>query len=429
MLSYIIKLFSSKAKCLNCILFGLYIYYWGHLFHNYIFVNEKWTRVFNLIGFCIIIYGFFKIKKSVQKCEPGFLFVYYFYILVCVINVIIGVPLMINDGRLSELISDPQSMGMYLIGFAFLIPVKLSYVRQVIRWAFLYAFTSLVFSLFFFNDLFIDASQILHSMIGWDGYVLGRPQEPAILLMPIAAFFIFFTKFPIKYRVFLVIAFFFALCAAALSGRRGVAAILFGYLIIAICFHLLKEKRRLIISCLIMLLAIIPFVQYGGLDNIDKIFEENFVILYERMNEDTRKGVEVDFYKDMVETYDWIIGRGMAGTYKSVELSEVDRLHRTVVETGYLNIILHGGLLMLVPYILLLLYSFFRGFFFSNNSFLKSCALFVLYHFFLLYPSGHLRLTLEVFILFIFMRICMSPRWRNMSNQDIDEHIFKSVIS
>ena len=36
---------------------------------------------------------------------------------------------------------------------------------------------------------------------------------------------------------------------------------------------------------------------------------------------------------------DWIIGRGMTGTYYCWEVSDIDRLNRLVIETGYLNII------------------------------------------------------------------------------------------
>lgn len=48
-------------------------------------------------------------------------------------------------------------------------------------------------------------------------------------------------------------------------------------------------------------------------------------------------------------------GRGMDGTYRSPSVAELDTMNRRGIETGYLNIILHGGLFC---YFLILLYCF-----------------------------------------------------------------------
>ena len=54
---------------------------------------------------------------------------------------------------------------------------------------------------------------------------------------------------------------------------------------------------------------------------------------------------------------EWLFGRGMDGTYRSPSVAELDTMNRRGIETGYLNIILHGGLFLLFPYIIILLYS------------------------------------------------------------------------
>ena len=41
----------------------------------------------------------------------------------------------------------------------------------------------------------------------------------------------------------------------------------------------------------------------------------------------------------------------MDGTYRSPSVAELDTMNRRGIETGYLNIILHGGLFLLFPYI------------------------------------------------------------------------------
>ena len=375
------------------------------------------------MGIFFIIWGFINIGKSVKYCDKNGRRLYNVFIVICLINFVYGIPELYQSGRINELFANNQTSWMYLIGLAFLIPANTKYITQIINWAFLYALTSLLFSLYFFTDFYIDAERIILSMIGWDAYVLNRPQEPSMMLVPIAAFLVFYRYYPKIWKYILLIAMPMALIASSMAGRRTATISLIGYLIIAFYLHIAKQKSRLANLIIIIFLGSFVFVESGGLNSIGSYFEKNFVIMNERMDVDSRSNVEYEFYKDMKEPVDWIFGRGMAGTYKSLELSQINKLNRSIIETGYLNVILHGGLLMLIPYVILLLYSFVMGFFRSHSYFVKSCALFVIYHFILLYPGGHLRLTLEFLILFIFMRICLSSSWRSKSDTEIMQSI------
>ena len=117
---------------------------------------------------------------------------------------------------------------------------------------------------------------------------------------------------------------------------------------------------------------------------------------------------------------DWIFGRGMSGTYRCPDEGDPTRI---VIETGYLNMILHGGLVMLIPFVTLLLYSSYKGFFCSNSYFVKSCSLIVFFHLLQLFPGGHLRLTMDSLIVFVFIRICISSSWRNKTDNLIINNI------
>ena len=61
----------------------------------------------------------------------------------------------------------------------------------------------------------------------------------------------------------------------------------------------------------------------------------------------------------------------MTGTYYCWEVSDIDRLNRLVIETGYLNIILKGGIFLLLPYVFFCIKSFFLGYFKSKNMLTK----------------------------------------------------------
>ena len=127
----------------------------------------------------------------------------------------------------------------------------------------------------------------------------------------------------------------------------------------------------------------------------------------------------------MSSSVDWVFGRGMNGTYRSPSAAFIDRLDRIMIETGYLNMILHGGLLLLIPYVFLLLYAFYKGFFCSNSLLLQSCSIYVLIHMVMLYPEGTPKLTLDYFILFVFIRMCITEEWREISDNRVMKLLFK----
>lgn len=107
------------------------------------------------------------------------------------------------------------------------------------------------------------------------------------------------------------------------------------------------------------------------------LLDNTFQVLFGRIDQDTRSGTEIDFYKNFT-AIDWLVGRGVNGTYRSLAVSDIDRLQRFVCETGYLNFILHGGVVLLVPYLFLLLNSIFKGLKKQTIAFLDA-ALYIYY--------------------------------------------------
>lgn len=99
-------------------------------------------------------------------------------------------------------------------------------------------------------------------------------------------------------------------------------------------------------------------------------------------------------------------GRGMDGTYRSPSVAELDTMNRRGIETGYLNIILHGGLFLLFPYIIILLYSVINNVARRKDSYFSlSVIVYIIFHFVWLYPSGTPKLNLEYFVLWNFIAI------------------------
>ena len=85
-----------------------------------------------------------------------------------------------------------------------------------------------------------------------------------------------------------------------------------------------------------------------------------------------------DFNNDFTSNNDWIFGRGLEGrVYRSIHSEGSSE----TIENGFLTILLRGGLLYLVPFILILLRASYLGLFCSRNDLAKALGCIILIHF------------------------------------------------
>lgn len=151
-----------------------------------------------------------------------------------------------------------------------------------------------------------------------------------------------------------------------------------------------------------------------------------FSFLIERGEEDTRSGVEVWMYADMSST-DWIIGKGIKGKYYCPIVENVNDAegagYRDNIETGYLQIILKGGIISLTLLLLMFIPAVYKGLFKSNNVLSKAAAMWVLLWIVYLYPSGGIVFTMNYLLVWVSVGICYSEKIRNLSNNTIKTYL------
>lgn len=182
-----------------------------------------------------------------------------------------------------------------------------------------------------------------------------------------AAFLLAFLKFFSPHRricILLVYLFYFLLMV--LNARRNVVASLFLYGLVAVLsnfkWNISNFLKFVAPSILLIFVLILNFT-----------FLSNTVLqnLLGRLDEDTRSNVELLMLADFASSpvTDTILGRGMDGTYFhddfSVEGEEQDN-ERTVVETGYLNFVLKGGIIYMLLVVIITITSIVRGLKHSN---------------------------------------------------------------
>ena len=152
---------------------------------------------------------------------------------------------------------------------------------------------------------------------------------------------------------------------------------------------------------------------------------EAFKTLTDRMLDDTRSENENYWRKDFLsKPYDLFIGRGLDGTYAS-DIYDLDEYHitknRSWIETGYMDIIMKGGLVSMLLLLLIAIPAMYKGLFNTRNMFTKGAAIMILIWVINLYPdSMGIYFSMQHIIVWICIGICYSKSIRNLSDYNIE---------
>lgn len=231
------------------------------------------------------------------------------------------------------------------------------------------------------------------------------------LIAPLVLFLMkdFISKKDWRYATLNIIV---ALLVAIIAGRRSSS---FAYVLVFIASYFVVFRKSASATINIFVLAAIGITliyQMGLLD-----------FFLSKIDNDSRSGVVENFYADMDE-YTWIFGRGALGTYYDPSpLFEHINGNRSEIETGYLNMILKGGIIYLVLYLIVLLKAFYIGYFKTNNDFTKAFACICLITCIELIPYGIQSFNMKYVAIWLGVGICLNRRVRSMTNIEIKKAI------
>lgn len=151
-----------------------------------------------------------------------------------------------------------------------------------------------------------------------------------------------------------------------LNARRNTSFTLLLYAFIAYMFLVSSSvKRHKLKAIFLIFVSIISGLMLCL--NFESLTSGLFRSMADRVMEDTRSGVEELFFLDFANApkTDWIFGRGMDGGYYQIMVNEETceiNDNRTAIETGYLNMMLKGGLVYDVVIVLIMLLAIKRGY-------------------------------------------------------------------
>lgn len=251
--------------------------------------------------------------------------------------------------------------------------------------------------------------------------------EDSIKYLCFPNFFLFlsFSKLTKKQKIVSILVFIVGFLIAILSARRSLVWIFAWTFMVFVFINYLRKGSKLKKIVLILMTLVIGF---GTTILYNLFFETLFGELIERLDNDTRGAVLRDFHNDM-DTVSWIAGRGISGEYNLYETdyvfgSDDEMLEiRNIIEAGYLNLILKGGLIYLIPFSIIIFIALKNGIFKSKNYYLKVCSGFIILYVVESIPAGVLMFNIRFFLLWYCIAMCWNKKVINATDQEIEKHL------
>ncbi|WP_348810440.1 hypothetical protein [Flavobacterium maritimum] len=222
---------------------------------------------------------------------------------------------------------------------------------------------------------------------------------------------------PKKYKWFAIFTSLFILFLFAFLARRGGVVIIALYFFGMFYLYLQQSKSRNVFLKFVFIGVIISIIFV----TVNTYSNSTFSLLFNRINEDTRSDVDETLIKYLTTENAWLFGEGIEGAYKHPAFDVPRYTH----ETGYLYLILKGGIIYLIFYVFLLLHAFYVGFFKTRNRLTKALALYVFFHVVFLIPYGLPSFGLEYLFVWIAFALCESLSWRSMTNEQVKYYLAK----
>lgn len=304
----------------------------------------------------------------------------------------------------------PFTFFCYLVPLVILFPRNLQVYRKFFNATLIFGVTCILFVFYYFP--------ILHNPVRADRQSLGAAETCFSLAFPLGILLLTYIYHPKKLLYFAGIVLTISLYFLIYRARRGAMFLCLSTIAASGMIYLIYTKRTVLIIILSVLFALIGSVLVSNV-KLPGLFD----FLMERKDEDTRSLVEIAMKADM-QTKDWLLGKGIDGSYFCPGIDEGNLTgYRNIIETGYLQIILKGGILSLILMALIILPAIYLGLFKSKNVLSKAAGMYALLWVVYLYPTVVTTFNFYYIMLWIFVGICYSKTIRQLPDITIKNHL------
>jgi hypothetical protein len=308
---------------------------------------------------------------------------------------------------------------IYFAPFMILLPKEIISLKKMFNVIIILAVFYLLFDLIFIKELLYPygGNRLAQALVEYFSRNLSIPCGFIVLT------YIYHSNKKNLFSLFIIILTFLF---AAVRARRTLMFMSMALLVISYLVFYFSNRGK-IMKIVFSVILILSLGMYGA---YVYTLQKNgaFGLLTSRMHEDTRSGVVKSFYRDM-KTTDWIIGRGVNGQYFCPGIDEGNRItiYRIVIETGYLQIILKGGIISLALILIISIPAMIKGLFYSNNLLSKAAAIWIFWFLFNLYSSVGNAFILSYLLFWICVGICFEPGVLSKSDDEIKIELQKKL--
>ncbi|MFI5185152.1 MAG: hypothetical protein ACHQF0_00340 [Chitinophagales bacterium] len=405
---------NKQAKYLNFFWVGFLIYMLSFMLSRTGLLPSTIFQGFQIIGFVSFLgAALYLIKVNVSDVYLKVIF--FIYLVWSVIVIIRGFSFDYEQLK-RALFNADEGLFLYLAPLILLFPQSLTSYKKLFDFIFISGIFYILLDAFFIRNM-MNADETNLSGKSYVEYFSGELgiQSCFILLC--------YSYQSIKKKLFALIIIAVILFFATLWGRRGLMFMCAAPVVFAYILYLFHSRTRILVVLLSALMIFIASMYAEEVYNRDK---NVFSLLLERIDEDTRTGVEVYFYNDM-NAQDWLIGRGMNGEYYCPDIDE-DQItdKRSVIETGYLQVILKGGILSLGLYLLITVPAMIMGIFYSKNILSKAAGIWIFLALIYSYPTIINIFSFQYLLVWICVGLCYTKSIRMMPENEMKEY-FKAI--
>ena len=207
----------------------------------------------------------------------------------------------------------------------------------------------------------------------------------------------------------------------AVAARRGATATTACLFLFNLYFYIKSRSQTEKLMALLLSIVMVVIAFYLFMDS------DMFAYIRHRGMEDSRSAVDEALLSQMSD-WELIFGKGLNGRYHfSIRQDDYLGGWRYGSETGFFNIVLKGGYLMALLYVVLLAYPALKGIFKSKNILCKALGFYIIMSLVELYPFGWLSFNLKFLIIWMGVSICQNQFVLNMSDRQIYEYYFKTI--
>ncbi len=399
---------SENLLSLNLFWLGFMIYIVSYSYSSTDRMSQILLNVLQILGLLLLFPS--AVSLIHLKIENGYLrIIFILYIFWSATVILRGIKF--DYDSMKQMLFNPRVGALgYLVPMVLLFPRKLSYYRKIFQVIFLLGIFFLIFSLLSIKDLLVPYNNILSQ-----GIIERFSQQLSLPAGLLIFTFIYHSKSRNLFSLFVLILTFLL---AVLRARRGLILISFSILFFSFLIYQYANKARVINIVLSVFLVLM--VAYATVKVYERNRKDTFGLITERISQNTRTEVEQYFVKDF-KTKDWIIGRGMNGLYfcPGVNDGETISVYRRVIETGYLQIILNGGLISLGLLLLILIPAIFKSLFHSKNLLSKAAGVWLILFLIYTYPGAPSIFTLNYILVWISVGISYSSEIRSLNDREV----------